>query len=55
MTKYKVALGHDLRGISYHRSISRARESLKKVGKPYHIFHYNEPTKFYEGAWRPEV
>lgn len=53
MTKYKVARSHDVRGISYHRSLKAAKESRNKESAHYHIFSWNAPTKFYEGAWRP--
>jgi hypothetical protein len=57
MIKFKVALGHDLRGLSYHRSLKialrEAKIARKRTHKNYIVFHWNVPTKFYEGAWRP--
>ena len=47
---YKVALGYDVRGITYHHSLGKARRSKEKQGSKYHIYKLVEvspPTPGY--------
>jgi hypothetical protein len=51
MTKsYKVALGYDVRGITYHHTLGKARRSKEKHGFKYHVYKLVEmspPTPGY--------
>ena len=40
MANYKVALGAEVRGMSVHNDLKKARESQRKHGAKYQIFHW---------------
>ena len=47
---YKVALAHDVRGITYHHSLGKSRRSKEKHGSKYHIYRLEKlspPTPGY--------
>jgi len=40
MANYKVALNAEIRGVSVHNELKKARESQKKHGNKYKIFNW---------------
>ena len=40
MTKYKISISAESHGVSVHNDLKKARESQKKHGSKYKIFHW---------------